>query len=169
MIGEVDRLIKLHRQNGILIDANLLLLLVVGRLDRRRISTFERTSAFAIEDFKLLELIVRQFSRILSTPHVLTEVSNLATRLQEKLLLPFRDMFRQTIETIDERSCTAQTATANKYFHKLGLTDAAILALADRRFLLLTADANLALIAHATGGDAVNFNNLRQYAWKHLS
>src|SRR5215471_13297052 len=133
MIEELRRLIDRHRQHGILVDANLLLLLVVGRFDEQRIGRFERTRDFVLEDFRLLELIVRQFSKILSTPHVLTEVSNLATKFEPPG--SFRDMFRQTIETIDERNCAAKTVTANKYFRKLGLTDAAILSLADRQFL----------------------------------
>jgi len=166
MRDEALRLINRHRRTGILIDANLLLLLVVGRFDQQRILTFERTSAFMIEDYRLLEVIVRQFSKILTTAHVLTEVSNLSTKLEKKLLFSFRDMFRQTIETVDERGCTAKDAAANRYFQRLGLTDAAILALTDRRFLLLTADAELALVASATGGDALNFNHLRPVAWE---
>jgi len=165
MLEEALRLIKLHRRTGILIDANLLLLLVVGRFDQKRILTFERTSAFTIEDYLLLEMIVRQFSKLLTTAHVLTEVSNLSAKLEKKLLFSFRDMFKQIIEIVDERSCTAKDAAANRYFPKLGLTDAAILALGDRQFLLLTADADLASVASATGGDALNFNHLRPVAW----
>src|SRR5260370_39822148 len=101
MIDEFLRLVDRHRQNGILVDANLLLLLVVGRFDEQRIQRFERTRDFVIEDFRLLEAMVRPFSRILSTPHVLTELSNLATKFDPPG--SFRDKFRQTIETIDER------------------------------------------------------------------
>lgn len=168
MIEEFLRLVRRHRQNGILVDANLLLLLVVGRFEEQRIQRFERTRGFVSEDFRLLEKIVQQFSKILSTPHVLTEVSNLATKFDPPG--SFRDVFPQTIETTGERNCAAKAITATKYFRRLGLTDAAILALADRQFLLLTAAADLALITTATGGDAVNFNHLRPLAWReHLS
>ena len=167
MIEEFRELAGRHKNNGILIDANLLLLLLVGRFSVQRIESFKRTSIFRREDFRLLEAIVRQFSRILSTAHVLTEVSNLATAFEP--LAAFRETFRQTIDIIDERNCKAKEAAANPYFRSVGLTDAAILALADRQFLLLTVDAALALISQATGGDAINFNHLRPIAWEVLS
>jgi len=93
-------------------------------------------------------------------------VSNLATKLDEKSLRSFRDLFGHTIEVIDERGCAAKSAAANKYFRRLGLTDAGILALADRRFLLLTADFDLYAITQTTGGDAINFNHIRIPAWR---
>jgi hypothetical protein len=159
------RLVRLHRKNGLLVDANLLLLLVVGRFDTRLIPRFDRTSDFLVEDYRLLEGIVRQFSRIISTPHVLTDVSNLTTKLAENVRFSFRKNFRQAIDVIDERNCTAKNAAANEYFQRVGLTDSAILSLADRQFLLLTTDFALAQITQRTSGDVVNFNHLRPMAW----
>jgi hypothetical protein len=68
MIEEFLRLVDRHRQNGILVDANLLLLLVVGRFDERRIQRFERTRDFVIEDFRLLDAMVRPFFTNLKHP-----------------------------------------------------------------------------------------------------
>jgi len=72
MIEHLVQLIDRHCRNGILVDANLLLVLVLGRLDKNRIPKFERTSTYDIDDYYLLELIVGRFSKLLITPHVLT-------------------------------------------------------------------------------------------------
>src|SRR6266481_2713988 len=78
---DLDELIRRHASNGVLIDANLLLLHVVGAHDRRLVSTFKRLSAFAPEDLDTLVAVTRHFRSILVTPHILTEVSNLAGSL----------------------------------------------------------------------------------------
>jgi hypothetical protein len=44
-VTELVRLIEKHRRNGLLVDANLLLLLLVGRTNETRISKFKRTHA----------------------------------------------------------------------------------------------------------------------------
>ena len=98
MIEEWRRLVRLHRNNGVLVDANLLLLLAIGRFNKSLIPGFERTSNFLIDDYHLLESLVRQFSRIISTPHVLTEVSNLTTKLPENVRFPFRQDFHLASE-----------------------------------------------------------------------
>ncbi|HUG81869.1 MAG TPA: hypothetical protein VML01_09410 [Bryobacterales bacterium] len=44
-------LIEKHRAKGALVDANLLVLLLVGAINKQRIPKFERTQQFSIEDF----------------------------------------------------------------------------------------------------------------------
>jgi hypothetical protein len=50
----VRQLINRHSVSGILVDTNLLLLYLIGRTNRHRISRFKRTQAYTIEDFDLL-------------------------------------------------------------------------------------------------------------------
>jgi hypothetical protein len=44
-------LIEKHRSKGVLVDTNLLVLLLVGSINKRRIPEFKRTQSFTIEDF----------------------------------------------------------------------------------------------------------------------
>jgi len=56
-----------------LIDANLLLLLLVGRTNPERIANFKRTGGdYDVYDYELLEVVVSSIRRTLTTPHVLT-------------------------------------------------------------------------------------------------
>ena len=74
---DVLQLIHKHLGNGLLVDTNLLLLHLIGRTNKNRILKFKRTQAYTIEDFELLERFIAEFKILITTPHVLTEVSNL--------------------------------------------------------------------------------------------
>jgi hypothetical protein len=133
------QLIRKHRGNGLLIDTNLLLLYLVGKTNPGRIANFKRTSRYTVEDFDLLGQIVEQFRTLVTTPHVLTELSNLRD-LQGEERPAFRSGF-------------------------LGLTDAAIASLSRHSYLFLTDDLNLYLTLLERGVDAINFSYLQQLRW----
>lgn len=61
----------------LLIDTNVLMLLLIGRWDRASIPTFRRTATFTVTDFDLLEGALPRYARVVTTPAVLAEVSNL--------------------------------------------------------------------------------------------
>ena len=65
-------LIEKHRSKGVLIDTNLLVLLLVGLVNKRRILDFKRTQNFTIEDFDILLRLVNWFGKLFTTPHVLS-------------------------------------------------------------------------------------------------
>jgi hypothetical protein len=66
-------LIEKHRSKGILVDSNLLVLLLVGSVNKRRILEFKRTQDFTIEDFETLSRLIAWFERLVTTPHVLIQ------------------------------------------------------------------------------------------------
>lgn len=74
---DAGALIEKHRSKGVLVDANLLVLFLVGRLSRRRILEFKRTQNFTIEDFDPLSNLINWFGKLVATPHVLSQVSDL--------------------------------------------------------------------------------------------
>lgn len=69
-----------HRKNGALFDANLLLVYVVGKTDRKLLTQLHHTKQYE-EDFPIIERLVEFFSVVHTTPNVLTEVSNLGRKL----------------------------------------------------------------------------------------
>ena len=85
-------LIEKHRAKGVLVDTNLLVLFLVGTVNRQRILNFKRTGDFAIEDYDLLVRLVAWFGRLISTPHVLSQVSDL-TDLSGNELTAIRELF----------------------------------------------------------------------------
>jgi len=94
-------LIEKHRPNGVMIYTNVLILYLVGKTNKRLILNFKRTQAYAVEDFELLDRFVSHFNKLITTPHVLTEVSNLAS-LYGKELSAFRGAFRFLVEQMKE-------------------------------------------------------------------
>ncbi len=54
-------LIEKHRGKGVFVDTNLLVLLLVGQVNERRLASFKRTQDFDIEDFYLLSRLVKWF------------------------------------------------------------------------------------------------------------
>jgi hypothetical protein len=65
------------KNKGILLDANLLLALLVGSFGAGEVERFKRTRQFTTRDVVELHKIVKSFSWICTTPHVVAEVSNL--------------------------------------------------------------------------------------------
>jgi len=94
-------LIEKHRSKGALIDANLLVLYLVGKTNKRRIRDFKPCDRFETEDFDLLEDLVGYLGKVFTTPHILTEVSNLA-KLRGNDLPAFRMVYKALVEQMDE-------------------------------------------------------------------
>ena len=159
-------LIRKHAGQGLLIDTNVLMLLLVGNVDPTQIPTVKVTAnrGFTERDFDLLVSIVVRFSRIITTPHILAEVSNHADKLkrdsQNKL-----EAFVSRIESCDERFDPAAQIAKSVAFEKFGLTDGAISELAMKGVLVLTVDFPLYGYLQKKGADVVNFNHLRPLAW----
>jgi hypothetical protein len=158
-------LIEKHQAKGVLVDANLLVLLLVGRVNRQRIPAFKRTQNFTIEDAELLERLVAWFGKLFATPHVLSQVSDLAD-LPGKDLHEIRRLFKLVVEEqIEETYDPSRVLVADSLFDRLGLTDAAIATICSRGILVLTADVELQLALQHRGADALNFNHVRPLAW----
>ena len=150
---------------GILVDANLLYLLILGIYDRSQIPTNQRTSQYIEEDFDLLEIFLDHFRSIITLPNVLTEVSNLSTRFDLNRRKLFLEFLRNKITLLDERYVESENATKDDAFSRLGITDTAITVLASQNILVLTDDLNLYLHLMQKGYYAINFNHIRAQGW----
>lgn len=158
-------LIAKYRSRGVLLDTNLLLLDVVGRHDPGLIRKHKRTATFSLEDFILLEELLDQFPTIVTTPHILAEVSNLSAQIHGSAIPGLRSAFAGRIQLLDERYCTGRQAVADRHFGRLGITDAGVLTLCQEHFLVLTTDATLATVLQSRGRDAINFRNFSPLSW----
>src|SRR5258707_129351 len=124
-------LLDTHRHTGLLIDANLLLVYFVGLCDRAMIQSFKRTRAYTEADFVLLQGVLSQFERIITTPAVLTEVNSLGSQLQAKQKVSFLATFRKQVAILEERHRPSREVCEHKSFEKCGLTDATIFTVAE--------------------------------------
>ena len=93
------------------IDTNLLLLLVVGETDRGWIKHHKRLGAYDIDAYELLVEIIRDISRVVVTPNILTEVSNLACQgIFEPGCTKVRQVLAAFARRIDEEYRKAELA-----------------------------------------------------------
>jgi hypothetical protein len=152
-----------HRSEGLLIDSNLLLLLFVGLHDRTRIEKFKRTAQFTVKDFERLIAFVERFKEVITTPSILTEVSNLLGQLPDKLRYSFYQHFAYGLKNLDEHYTPSQELGDEKGFPKFGLTDMAILRAASGKYLVLTDDFRLTQYLEGQNIDVINFNHLRTF------
>lgn len=155
--------VEKHRSAGVLVDANLLLVYQVGLYDPTLVERFKRTRSFARRDFHLLRQFLQLFKRVLTTPGILAEVNSLASQLEGSSKDGFLAAFGKQIEILDERYRPSREACQHAYYVKCGLTDAAIMTIAQTGLLVLTDDYRLAGVLAKLGIDAINFNHLRMY------
>lgn len=157
-------LIEKHRAKGVLVDTNLLVLFLVGLVNKRRVPEFKRTQNFTIEDFDTLSRLITWFGRLITTPHVLSQFSDL-TELPGKDLKTIRSLYSKLVEQMEESYDPSRLLITHDLFSRLGLTDAAIATVCSRGILVLITDLNLQQALQQRGADALNFNHLRPLGW----
>ena len=147
---------------GLFIDANLLVLLVVGSAGRDLIAKHRRLKAYTTEDYDTLIDRLGRVDQVYVTPNTLTETSNLLAQHADPERTRFFDKLRILIQESEEIVVASAQASSNSAFGRLGLTDAALLEIVTAEAPLLTVDLDLYLAALAKGEDvAVNFTHLR--------
>ncbi len=147
---------------GIFIDAQLLVLFVVGRLDPALIPRHRRLSGFSIADFDTLNSFVGETAQVFVTPNTLTEASNLLRQHGEPERGDILDQLRRLIDESREIVIASRTAANREEFRWLGLADAVLIEAASAEVPLLTADGQLYRSAlDEEPQSCVNFNHLR--------
>ena len=147
---------------GFFIDANLLLLLIVGSVGRDLIAKHRRLRRFTVEDFDRLINLLDRVEQVFVTPNTLTETSNLLGQHANPERSHFFDRLKFIIQESKEVVVASTVASRNNAFERLGLTDAALLEVATAETPLVTVDLDLYLAALAKGQDAaVNFTHLQ--------
>lgn len=132
---------------NVYLDANLLVLLVVGATDSSLIAKHKRLSEFDEKDYETLVGLVSRMGQILVTPNTLTEASNLLAQHGEPEKSQIFEVLRILVEEHEEIVVTSQIASRNKEFKRLGLTDAVLLEVISTEKPLITVDLDLYLAA----------------------
>lgn len=147
---------------GYFIDANLLVLLVAGAVDRDIIARHGRLQDYTAGDYDLLFNLVHEADRLFVTPNTLTEASNLLSQHGEPDRTLLRDALRGVILDSEEVVVASADASAARAYLRHGLTDAVLLEAVSEETPLLTMDGDLYQEALAGGGEtAVNFEHVR--------
>lgn len=148
-----------RRTDKVLVDSNLLLLFLVGIIDKRLISNFKRLRVFKgreIEAFEtlteLLDLLASD-GTLITLPNIMTEISNLANQADENSKKKF---FKHFIKWFDQQTSLAPSLLKEQYIESrlvirnrqflfLHLTDTAIVASMLREENMITVTRDLSL------------------------
>lgn len=160
----IDAYIEQYRRKGIIVDTNLLLLALIG--GTTSIVEFKRTRGYTDADYKLLLKVIDQFEKLISTPHILAEVSNLTNGIYGNKLHDFYATLKKTLSTTIEIHTAALDISRDYELSPYGLTDVGIICTAKDNYLVLTDDLRVAGFAHQHCVDVVNFNHIREASWE---
>lgn len=139
---------------GFFIDANLLVLLLVGRASTDIIPRHRRLTGYTAADYDALDALLGRVNRIFVTPNTLTEASNLLRQHGEPERSRLMHGLAYLIEESEEIIIASRTASGNPHFAGLGLTDAVLLEAISAQTPLITADLALYLAALAQDENA---------------
>jgi rRNA-processing protein FCF1 len=159
-------LLPTYRQKGVLVDTNILLLYVIGSLDEKLLLRHKRTQQFTIEDYRLLNDLLAAFDRVVTSPGVLTEVSNLSGQIDAKTRTLCLRHLAEVIQPLHEVHLESRSVADAEHFSNLGLSDSAIIEIARGSYLVLTDDFTLAQFLAHNNVDVINFNHLRILGWE---
>lgn len=138
------------------------MLLVVGSVREDLILKHKRTKSFTVQDYRYLIDALAQVQRVVVTPNVLTEASNLLRQHRDPEKSKLVEKLRELIEGAEEKFIKSSDASTAATFGRLGLTDTTLLQLASNEIPLITTDLDLYLEALKKGETAAfNFNHLR--------
>jgi hypothetical protein len=157
----------LTQSKTLLLDTNLLLLLFIGGKDLSLISKARTLTAFVEDDYDLLAEVINHnsFNRLVTTPHIMTEVSNLLGKEREDIRELGREAMAEFLGKCTEQTESSVILVADPEFSRLGLTDVAIAVASRLPAFVLTADFQLYLHVSRSGLEAENFHHIRQGSW----
>lgn len=145
----------------IVIDANLLLLLIVGSANPLNISKHKRLRAYNESHFHLLLGLIPGANPLIVTPHSLTEFWNILGERKSGLDIRFEENLAsalQLLKNLIEVHRAAKDLVAFEEIAYLGLSDVAqIEAVEARDGILLSADGKLCFAAQRRGLQAIPF------------
>ena len=158
-----DYLLAKHRGGAVLVDSNLLLLFFIGEFQRDLIAKFKRLNTFTPEDYDTLAIVLKQFGKIVTTPNIVTEVSNLSGALQGNTRAAYYNSFALRLAVLNEKYVQSTEAVSTPVFRALGITASGISLIAKQGLLVLTDDFTLYQYMSGSGIDALNFNHVRSW------
>ena len=161
----IPRLIRRYSRTGVLIDTNILLLYFVGSFARDLIPKFKPTQKFVVEDYQMLLRLIGRFRKRITTPNILTEVSNLSGQLDESIHSAYFGKFAEHLTLLDEHYVKSHEVIKHQHFPRFGLTDAGIFTVVKGKYLVLTDDFRLSQSLQKEEIACINFNHIRLLGW----
>jgi len=165
MTSDLVEYLTKYRGRALLLDANLLVVFTVGLHEPYAITRHKRTKGdYEPDDYHLIVDLIEFFGEAVTTPNVLTEVSNLLA--QRNLSKGFQQALfgslAHVIAFLTEHYVSSKDIRSRDQFGAFGLTDIGILQIASaKKRLVVTADSGLATYLRTEEIAVENFGTLR--------
>jgi len=157
---EFDSCVRDASRKVAILDTNLLILHITGKVDPSLLLSFKRVKEFTLEDIIILDWTLSQFANVVTTSYVLTEASNLANALTgEKRRAWFAELASYAVVTRERHAPTASLGNLPEAI-SFGFADAALCFL-NKQTVLITAEYRLYGHLVSTSSEVLNFNHLR--------
>lgn len=162
-----ERIFAQHIGKSVLLDSNLFLVFLAGAFEPRLFGSFKRISGYTLDDYALLVRLLSFFKTLLTTPHILTEVSNLANSLPARSKTGWSRGFAALLQTqqktpgLREQWTLATELSKMPEFKAFGITDAALTNLSTDA-LVVTEDYRLSGVLQSRDIHVLNFCDLRK-------
>ena len=157
MNKSLEEIFGKYRQKGIFVDTNILVLYIVGTVNPAFIKRFNRgKNDFDENDFILVSEFIDSFEAQITSPQILSEVSNI---LDEKP--DFSLGLKKYIELAEEKYIESVALTNSNSFLKFGLADSSIIEISKGDYLIFTAERPLFGYLSNQGIDAISFEWLK--------
>ena len=143
------------------LDTNLVVLRLVGEIAPELLGQHRRVRSFGIEDITVLEELCRSYDRLIVTPHVLAETSNLVGSGTQQVAPGAAAALSRYASEVEERHVSAQVLIEGRFAERFGFADASLIALAQAGVTILTEDFPLDGWLRHAGLPTVNFSHYR--------
>ncbi|PKP56871.1 MAG: hypothetical protein CVT88_09640 [Candidatus Altiarchaeales archaeon HGW-Altiarchaeales-1] len=147
----------------IVIDTGPLLVILAEHYGHNTLTKFGYTDDYVI----VLKEFLKDVSKIIITPQVLAEVSNLVnTKIEKVFFSDFINFSKSILQELKEEYISKDIVLAKKELPKFGFTDASLLEVANGNKLLLTNDA---LLHYYCRNNNISLAYLREIVEKYRS
>jgi hypothetical protein len=146
-LKEIEKYIIRDKPEGLIVDTNLLILFLIGKYDAEFIERCALTcnNNYLKEDYELLYKIMKLFKKIIITPYIIAEISNLSkSKIKDEKLINYFKVFVEFLgaPSIEEKNVGMEKFLGIEigYMGKFGFTDMAICELSKSNNLAIITD-----------------------------
>ena len=153
------------KYSKIILDTNLFLLFIVGKIDINLIPKVNKLSAYSIEDYYNVLNLIRKADELIVTNSIITETCNHLDKINRKYN---NEIFKQSVSIINsmsDRTIKLHQNIVGDTFIIFGFADSEIYNISDNSILILTDDLRFYDYMKNNGRYVFNINHIRQGLW----
>jgi hypothetical protein len=144
-----------------IIDTNILVVYIVGLTDPELVGRTKKTKAYSPEDFHALDALLGKFGKLVTFPNIVTETSNLLEKSESHIKYRIIQNLHSFLEILHESYTSSASLGFDNDAFVFGVTDHVILRSVQDGLVLISDDFELTERYRSLGGDALNFNHIR--------